>query len=94
MGHPFNSLLHGLTDRGKWIRKRDEAIQMARDTRATLTRPDGHWRYPDDDPRVAKAVQFWVDRARRAHAIALGRQPIIRNIVINNQQSQLFAREI
>lgn len=94
MGHPFNDILNGLTDRAKWLGKREQAMYMARRTRETLTDPQSNWRYPPDDQRVAAAVRVWVDRARHAHAVAMGREPVIPNVIINNQHGQLFARKI
>ena len=93
MAHPFIPILNRLTDRAKWLGKREEAIYMARRTRETLIDAKSHWRYPPDDSRVAAAVQIWVDRARHAHAIAMGRHPVMSNVIINNKHyKQLFAR--
>jgi hypothetical protein len=66
----------------RWRNLRNSYLKAARDCRRTLTDPQGHWRYAVDDPQVKKAVGFWVQRARRAHAIALGREPITENAVV------------
>lgn len=75
-----------LTAKANWKRKRDESLSMARLTRITLTRLDGFWGYAPDDIRVAAAVSKWVELARRAHAVYMGREPIIPNFIyINNE---------
>lgn len=36
---------------------------------------------PADHPKVKKAVGFWISRARHFHDIAMGRQPVIKNLI-------------
>lgn len=38
--------------------------------------------YPPNAPQVRDAVKSWVDKARNAHAFAMGRKPIIESILI------------
>lgn len=66
----------------RWRTHRDNAMLSARACRAALTDPTGHYRLAPDDQRVKDAVASWVAKARRAHAIALGREPVIRNMVV------------
>lgn len=62
-----------------WRKNRSENIQAARDCRDTLIE---HWGYSADDQRVTDAVNFWLRRARRCHAIVMGRAPIIQNLFV------------
>jgi hypothetical protein len=86
-----------LTDAAHWRSKRAEYLQGARNCKETLTNPNGHWRYPPNDPRVNAAVAKWVIRARNAHAFALGRKPVIPNFLYmgpeGSYQGPLYARE-
>lgn len=75
-------MLSWLLDAARWRQKRATNIAMARKTRATLTDTASHWRYAPEDERVQKATAHYVRRARRAHAIAMGREPVIKDIVI------------
>ena len=70
-------MLPGLFDPETWKTQRREAMEAARGCRAVLTDPEGSWRYAPDDERVRKGVGVWVAKARRAHAIALGRKPVL-----------------
>ncbi len=88
---------HLLTDHKRWSKKRDSHIQAARECRAALTDPSGHWRYAPTDPRVEKAVRSWIALARRAHAIAMGRKPLIADFTYSGSDGSvrgiLYARE-
>jgi hypothetical protein len=68
-----------------WIKARTEYLTAARACRDTLTNPEGYWKYSAEDDRVKAAVQKWVQRAREAHAIALGRRPVIEKAIVINQ---------
>lgn len=74
-------VFHLLADPEHWRKARASYMQGARGCKATLTNPNGYWRYDPQDPRVKKAVDFWLHRARNAHAFALGRKPVIPNFV-------------
>ncbi len=65
-----------------WFNVRDESLGMAKATRAILTDPEKGWRYSANDERVKRAVGKWLERARRAQAIAMGREPVIANCVV------------
>lgn len=65
-----------------WRKKRADYMQGARGCRDALLKQG----YARDDERVKKALEFWVYRARNAHAFALGRKPVIPNMaVITNE---------
>lgn len=71
----------------EWFKKRDGYMRGARGCKEALTRSDGFWRYAADDERVTAAVARWVGKARRAHAVAMGREPITeRFTVISNSE--------
>jgi hypothetical protein len=84
-----------LTDKQIWKRQRRENMQAARACRQALTNPHGYWRYASDDYRVIEAVGSWVARARRAHAIFMGREPIAKSFICihndNVKGGQLYA---
>ena len=61
---------------------RADNMDAARACKAALTNPKGFWRYPPDDARVKAAAGEWVRRARRAHRILMGRQPIISKFAV------------
>jgi len=88
--------MRNLFSKDKWRMNRAENIEAGRACRATLTDPEGHWRYASDDARVAMAVSVWIDRARRCHAIVMGREPVIRKVVIDHYgtvaQGPVFAQ--
>lgn len=65
-----------------WKKARAGYMNQARLCKETLTDPLGHWRLDAGDERVKMAVQCWIDRARRAHAIALGRVALMENAVL------------
>jgi hypothetical protein len=79
----------------RWLKNRDEVMQLARQTHYTLTNPVGHYRYAADDQRVKAAVRVWVQKARTAHHIAMGRRPVIDKAIVINQgeavQGPLYA---
>ena len=80
----------------RWRNARAKYMAEARACRATLTDPQGLWRYSPDDARVAKAVEFWLHRARNAHAFAMGRKPIGNFVIVNRgefYQGPLYATE-
>lgn len=56
-----------------WRHQRRSYLQAARECRRTLIDQRG---YAPADARLRHAAQFWVNRARRAHAIAMGREAI------------------
>lgn len=79
----------------EWRRRRAGNIQAARRCREALTMlqhvtiDDVTWltwpRFTAEDPIVREAVGQWVARARRAHRVALGREPVIPNFIyVNN----------
>jgi hypothetical protein len=75
-------------DRLEWRRARHEYMRAARATKELLTNPESYWKYSPDDERLQVAVEAWVDRARNAHKFFMGREPIIKNlIVIQNGES-------
>ncbi len=74
-----------LFSKSHWFNARKEYMTAARQCRETLTNPEGFWRYSPDDERVKAALATWVNRARNAHSIALGRRPVIANALVINQ---------
>lgn len=62
-----------------WRKARKGYVDAARQCKATLTDKDGCWSYDTSDERVKLAMDFWLHRARNAHAFALGRKPVIKN---------------
>ena len=97
-------ILADLTSKVTWLAKRDVYMEAARECKNALTidRPysftscgkifyvSGTARYSGqpEHPNVKAAVSVWVAKAKRAHAIAMGREAVIENaIFINNQQS-------
>jgi len=60
-----------------WKKYRTAMMTAARGCRIALIRPDGVYRLSADDACVKIAVGKWVARARRAHALAMGREPVI-----------------
>jgi len=71
-------LFQYLSDINIWRKKRSEYLQYARQCRDTLVTKRG---LSVDDEVVKTAVMWWVKRARRAHAIVMGREPVIDNFV-------------
>lgn len=69
-------MLKSWTYPSHWFKKRDEYMRAARDCRDIL-----HRTLSAEDPRVRDAVNIWVSKARRFHAIAMNREPIIRNCI-------------
>lgn len=66
-------ILSSLTDAEHWRMKRAENMGMARRTK---------------ELGAVNGVAFWVNRARRAHNIAMGREAIIKNfLIINGNES-------
>lgn len=76
--------LEGIFSADRYRRLRAESLQGARECREVLTNPscDLMTRYSPDDPRVKKAVGFWIERARRFHAIAMGRKALSGTFVV------------
>lgn len=72
----------GIIHADYWRKARTEYMDAARACRDALTRADGYWCYERTDPRVKIALGAWVQRARNAHAIALGRRPVMPNVII------------
>jgi hypothetical protein len=70
-------------DRQYWARKRWEYLDAARECRRVLTSQGGLHGYEAGDHRVAQAVGKWVEKARDAHAFALGRKPVTRAFVLS-----------
>lgn len=71
-----------LTDPKRWRKKRADYMDGARGCKATLTNPSGFWRLEANDAEVIKAVGYWVDKARDAHAFALGRKAVIDDFIV------------
>lgn len=59
-----------------WLGQRDGYMEQARKNMAVLLDKNGTWKLERNDPVVLKANLFWVNRAKRCHAIGLGRIPI------------------
>lgn len=80
----------------EWKQRRDYHMIAARECREALTNPEGYWKLQPDDARVKEAMRFWVVKARRAHRISLGREPMIENFlyITSNQaiQGALYAQ--
>jgi hypothetical protein len=87
-----------LTTTAHWRKARTDYLTAARQCRDTLTDPAGHWRYAPHDQRVKAAVQKWIDRAKAAHAISMGRQPVIVKAIVVNQgeavEGSLYAEAV
>lgn len=66
-----------LANKTTWQMLRRSYLKAARACRDTLIGRG----YKPNDTNVYDAVMFWVKRARRAHAIVMGREPIIDNFV-------------
>jgi hypothetical protein len=94
-------LLDMFTDATRWRALRAGYLEAARKCREALTTDkeccytglDGvqrtfvlEARCQPGDPEVKAAVRYWVQRARRAHAIAMGREPVMKNFVFIGQQ--------
>jgi hypothetical protein len=90
-----------IPDSTRWRALRASNMDAARKCRAALTEDkpcsyvgiDGvrhayvmKARCQPGDPEVNVAVRKWVDRARHAHAIAMGREPVVKNFVFIGQQ--------
>lgn len=69
-----------------WQKKRAEYLQCARECKEILTDQGGHWSYQISDERLKDAMQPWVDRAKNAHAFALGRKPVICNFYYQDEK--------
>jgi hypothetical protein len=69
----------------RWFQKRDEEMEYCRKNMAVLTDPNGFWKYDRRDPRVLKANAHCIERARRCHAIAMGRVPLIKNFIVADE---------
>lgn len=91
--------LEGLFSADNWREKRAHNLIGARNCRKALTNPISSLMptYAKDDPVVKEAVGKWVARARRCHAMALGRKPVAENLVIIGRggmyQGAMFASE-
>ncbi len=70
-----------LFSKAHYRKSRKSNMIAARQNRDALTNPEGFWKYAPDDERVKAATAKWVARARHAHAVAMGREPVIRNAV-------------
>lgn len=75
-------MLQDLLNSDRWKKKRTEYMIAARACRDALTNPEGYWKLEPTDPRVKEAMSFWVHRARNSHAFALGRKPVIPNVIV------------
>lgn len=84
-------LLHSLTNKSIWYGKRKEYLQSARDCRDTLINRRG---LSADDEVIKRAIMFWVRRAKRAHNIALRREPIIDNFLCAQGLVKLYAEDV
>lgn len=96
-------MLHILSNKAEWLAKRDAYMRAARDCRESLVNPARRPVFRDgacffegapvftpkaaNSPDVTSAVRRWVERARYAHAVGMGRVPAIQNLtVINNTE--------
>lgn len=85
-----------IPDTTRWRTLRAGYLEAARKCRAALTEDtqcsyiglDGTQhayvmkaKYQPGDPRVHEAVEKWVARAKKAHAFALGREPVVKDFV-------------
>lgn len=90
-------ILDSLTDKASWKKKRADNIEAARRCKEVLTDANSYWKYPPDHERVKEAVGTWISRARRCHAIFMGREPVIDNFIYIDGADQgtgpLFVRE-
>lgn len=59
-----------------WRQRRKDAMMCARKLKKILTNPTGHYQYAPDDERLKHALRFWVNRAKRYHALSLGRESL------------------
>lgn len=74
-----------LTDSAKWFAKRDQAMQAARSNMAALMNPNSFWACDRNHPTVLEANRTWVERARRCHNLAMGREPLFHHTFITNE---------
>lgn len=81
--NPMTQILNS----SRWFELRDRNMASARSNMIVLIDPNGRYRYNRNDPRVAAANRFWVNRARFCHAIAIGRECLAKAFLLQSEMN-------